>query len=108
MTVRRAAQLKADKKIASGAYGTVYAGRYAGVPVALKEIYYSIFDAAVVDDFFKEAALLSSLHHPRILCEQHITTQLAVWCLTLPAPHPFPLAPGACMGFVTSTHTCTL
>lgn len=71
MTVRRAAQLKADKKIASGAYGTVYAGRYAGVPVALKEIYYSIFDAAVVDDFFKEAALLSSLHHPRILCVQH-------------------------------------
>lgn len=45
------AQVKIAEKIAAGANATVYRGSYLGVQVALKEIYYSVFEPQAVDSF---------------------------------------------------------
>lgn len=58
------------EKIAAGSNATVYRGVYLGVPVALKEIYYSVFDMQAVEHFRQEAAILGNLQHPHIVYAQ--------------------------------------
>lgn len=60
-------KIKLKEKIASGGHGVVYRGTYHNVDVALKEVYYSVFDDKAVEDFHKEAAIMSKLHHPHVV-----------------------------------------
>ncbi len=55
--------------IAQGGMGQVYAGKFQGADVAIKELYGAMWkdNSDTRDDFFKEAELLASLHHPHII-----------------------------------------
>lgn len=68
------------EKIAAGSNATVYKGMYLGVPVALKEIYYSVFDMQAVEHFRQEAAILGNLHHPHIVYVARGAKHRAVLC----------------------------
>eukprot|EP01127_Copromyxa_protea_P006812 TRINITY_DN16786_c0_g1_i1.p1 TRINITY_DN16786_c0_g1~~TRINITY_DN16786_c0_g1_i1.p1 ORF type:complete len:573 (-),score=75.81 TRINITY_DN16786_c0_g1_i1:150-1742(-) len=52
------------KKIGAGSSGVIYLVRYHGCEVAVKELHQSSANEEAVEDFRKEAALLSILHHP--------------------------------------------
>lgn len=58
-----------DKQIGSGSFSEVYKGRWNGAPVAIKRFSYVDVDAQkeILDDFLKETALMSTLHHPNIV-----------------------------------------
>lgn len=58
-----------DKQIGTGSFSEVYKGRWNGAPVAIKRFLYVDVDAQkeILDDFLKETALMSSLHHPNIV-----------------------------------------
>eukprot|EP00252_Welwitschia_mirabilis_P025910 TRINITY_DN826_c0_g2_i1.p1 TRINITY_DN826_c0_g2~~TRINITY_DN826_c0_g2_i1.p1 ORF type:complete len:686 (-),score=139.78 TRINITY_DN826_c0_g2_i1:251-2125(-) len=61
------------RELGSGTYGTVYYGRWKGSDVAIKRIKSSCFtgDRAeqerLMADFWKEACILSNLHHPNVV-----------------------------------------
>ncbi|XP_038703752.1 uncharacterized protein LOC119999973 isoform X2 [Tripterygium wilfordii] len=67
------ADLEELKELGSGTYGTVYHGKWRGTDVAIKRIKKSCFSGRgseqerLVKDFWREAHILSNLHHPNVL-----------------------------------------
>ncbi|XP_027368938.1 uncharacterized protein LOC113874890 isoform X2 [Abrus precatorius] len=65
--------LEEIRELGSGTYGAVYHGKWKGSDVAIKRIKASCFAgrpserARLIADFWKEALLLSSLHHPNVV-----------------------------------------
>ncbi|KAL8128724.1 hypothetical protein V2J09_017879 [Rumex salicifolius] len=65
--------LEEIKELGSGTYGAVYHGKWKGSDVAIKRIKASCFAGRpsererLIADFWKEALLLSSLHHPNVV-----------------------------------------
>ncbi|XP_022892453.1 uncharacterized protein LOC111407288 isoform X3 [Olea europaea var. sylvestris] len=61
------------RELGSGTYGTVYRGKWRGSDVAIKRIKKSFFTGRSSEqerlavDFWREAEILSKLHHPNIL-----------------------------------------
>ncbi|KAB2609781.1 hypothetical protein D8674_040163 [Pyrus ussuriensis x Pyrus communis] len=69
----KSSDLEFIKELGSGTYGTVYYGKWKGSDVAIKKIKPSCFTEDTVKqerllaDFWKEARILSQLHHPNIV-----------------------------------------
>ncbi|XP_019463447.1 PREDICTED: uncharacterized protein LOC109362248 [Lupinus angustifolius] len=65
--------LEEIRELGSGTYGAVYHGKWKGSDVAIKRIKASCFAGRpsererLIADFWKEALLLSSLHHPNVV-----------------------------------------
>ncbi|OIW19439.1 hypothetical protein TanjilG_09459 [Lupinus angustifolius] len=65
--------LEEIRELGSGTYGAVYHGKWKGSNVAIKRIKASCFAgrpserARMIADFWKEALMLSSLHHPNVV-----------------------------------------
>ncbi|KDP43823.1 hypothetical protein JCGZ_23031 [Jatropha curcas] len=65
--------LEEIRELGSGTYGAVYHGKWKGSDVAIKRIKASCFAGRPSDrerliaDFWKEALILSSLHHPNVV-----------------------------------------
>ncbi|GAB2291489.1 hypothetical protein Dimus_025744 [Dionaea muscipula] len=65
--------LEEVKELGSGTYGSVYHGKWKGSDVAIKRIKSSCFAGRpsererLIADFWKEALILSSLHHPNVV-----------------------------------------
>ncbi|KAL2464308.1 Protein kinase superfamily protein with octicosapeptide/Phox/Bem1p domain [Forsythia ovata] len=65
--------LEEFRELGSGTYGAVYHGKWKGSDVAIKRIKASCFAGKpsererLIADFWKEALLLSSLHHPNVV-----------------------------------------
>lgn len=61
------------RELGSGTYGTVYHGKWRGTDVAIKRIKKSCFagrsseQERLTKDFWREAQILSNLHHPNVL-----------------------------------------
>ncbi|KAG8639273.1 serine/threonine-protein kinase EDR1-like isoform X4 [Manihot esculenta] len=68
------------KELGSGAYGTVYYGKWKGSSVAIKRLKPSCFTGGslkedqLVADFWKEAHILGQLHHPNIVAFYGVVT----------------------------------
>ncbi|KAL2933099.1 Serine/threonine-protein kinase EDR1 [Bienertia sinuspersici] len=67
------ADLEELKELGSGTYGTVYHGKWRGSDVAIKRIKKSCFSGRsseqerLTRDFWREAQILSKLHHPNVV-----------------------------------------
>lgn len=67
------ADLEELRELGSGTYGTVYHGRWRGSDVAIKRIKKSCFagrsseQERLTQDFWREARILSNLHHPNVV-----------------------------------------
>ncbi|KAI3782908.1 hypothetical protein L2E82_12966 [Cichorium intybus] len=67
------AELEELRELGSGTYGTVYHGRWRGSDVAIKRIKKSCFagrsseEERLTNDFWREARILSNLHHPNVV-----------------------------------------
>ncbi|KAJ4829409.1 hypothetical protein Tsubulata_006597 [Turnera subulata] len=65
--------LEEVRELGAGAYGSVYHGKWKGSDVAIKRIKASCFAGKphererLIADFWKEALLLGSLHHPNVV-----------------------------------------
>ncbi|XP_068651698.1 uncharacterized protein [Aristolochia californica] len=65
--------LEEIRELGSGTYGSVYHGKWKGSDVAIKRIKASCFSGRpserkrLIADFWKEALILSSLHHPNVV-----------------------------------------
>ncbi|KAL1097013.1 hypothetical protein V6Z11_D05G006500 [Gossypium hirsutum] len=65
--------LEEIRELGSGTYGAVYQGKWKGSVVAIKRIKASCFAGRpaererMIADFWKEALILSSLHHPNVV-----------------------------------------
>ncbi|KAL6540822.1 hypothetical protein OROMI_024705 [Orobanche minor] len=65
--------LEEIRELGSGTYGSVYHGKWKGSDVAVKRIKASCFAGRpsererLIADFWKEALILSSLHHPNVV-----------------------------------------
>ncbi|RDX82057.1 Serine/threonine-protein kinase STY8, partial [Mucuna pruriens] len=65
--------LEEIRELGSGTYGAVFHGKWKGSDVAIKRIKASCFAgrpserARLIADFWKEALMLSSLHHPNVV-----------------------------------------
>ncbi|KAF4359749.1 hypothetical protein F8388_008311 [Cannabis sativa] len=65
--------LEEIRELGSGTYGAVYHGKWRGSDVAIKRIKASCFSGRpsererLIGDFWKEALILSSLHHPNVV-----------------------------------------
>lgn len=65
--------LEEIRELGSGTYGSVYYGKWKGSDVAIKKIKASCFAGRpsererLIADFWKEALILSSLHHPNVV-----------------------------------------
>ncbi|GAB2246897.1 hypothetical protein Droror1_Dr00006779 [Drosera rotundifolia] len=65
--------LEEIRELGSGTYGSVYHGKWKGSDVAIKRIKSSCFTGRpsererLIADFWKEALILSSLHHPNVV-----------------------------------------
>ncbi|XP_062220518.1 uncharacterized protein LOC133919950 [Phragmites australis] len=65
--------LEEIRELGSGTYGAVYHGKWRGCDVAIKRIKASCFTGRpsererLIADFWKEALILSSLHHPNVV-----------------------------------------
>ncbi|XP_076926432.1 RAF-like serine/threonine-protein kinase PRAF [Bidens hawaiensis] len=65
--------LEEVKELGSGTYGAVYHGKWKGSDIAIKRIKASCFAGKpsererLIADFWKEALILSSLHHPNVV-----------------------------------------
>ncbi|XP_061337550.1 uncharacterized protein LOC133284531 [Gastrolobium bilobum] len=61
------------QELGSGTYGTVYHGKWRGTDVAIKRIKSSCFSGRLSEqerlgkDFWREAQILSTLHHPNVV-----------------------------------------
>ncbi|XP_038711204.1 uncharacterized protein LOC120005571 [Tripterygium wilfordii] len=69
----RTDDLEEIRELGSGTYGAVYYGKWKGSDVAIKRIKASCFAGRpsererLIADFWKEALILSSLHHPNVV-----------------------------------------
>ncbi|XP_059626136.1 uncharacterized protein LOC132269113 [Cornus florida] len=67
------ADIEELRELGSGTYGTVYHGKWRGTDVAIKRIKKSCFagrsseQERLTRDFWREAQILSNLHHPNVL-----------------------------------------
>ncbi|XP_023767324.1 uncharacterized protein LOC111915914 isoform X1 [Lactuca sativa] len=67
------ADLEELRELGSGTFGTVYHGKWRGTDVAIKRIKKSCFSAKkseqerLTKDFWREAQILSRLHHPNVV-----------------------------------------
>lgn len=67
------ADLEELRELGSGTYGTVYHGKWRGTDVAIKRIKKSCFAGRsseqdrLTKDFWREAQILSNLHHPNVV-----------------------------------------
>ncbi|XP_077252657.1 RAF-like serine/threonine-protein kinase 20 [Tasmannia lanceolata] len=67
------ADLEELRELGSGTFGTVYHGKWRGTDVAIKRIKKSCFagrsseQERLTKDFWREAQILSKLHHPNVL-----------------------------------------
>ncbi|KAL9666091.1 hypothetical protein QQ045_000413 [Rhodiola kirilowii] len=67
------ADLEELRELGSGTYGTVYHGKWRGTDVAIKRLKKSCFagrsseEERLTKDFWREAQILSNLHHPNVL-----------------------------------------
>ncbi|KAA8543464.1 hypothetical protein F0562_021041 [Nyssa sinensis] len=67
------ADLEELQELGSGTYGTVYHGKWRGTDVAIKRIKKSCFagrsseQERLAKDFWREAQILSNLHHPNVV-----------------------------------------
>ncbi|KAJ8749486.1 hypothetical protein K2173_025681 [Erythroxylum novogranatense] len=67
------ADLEELRQLGSGTYGTVYHGKWRGTDVAIKRIKKSCFSGRsseqerLTEDFWREAHILSNLHHPNVV-----------------------------------------
>ncbi|XP_022771411.1 uncharacterized protein LOC111314381 isoform X2 [Durio zibethinus] len=67
------ADLEELMELGSGTYGTVYHGKWRGTDVAIKRIKKSCFSGRsseqdrLIKDFWREAQILSNLHHPNVV-----------------------------------------
>ncbi|KAI8004826.1 Serine/threonine-protein kinase CTR1 [Camellia lanceoleosa] len=67
------ADLEELHELGSGTFGTVYHGKWRGTDVAIKRIKKSCFagrsseQERLIKDFWREAQILSKLHHPNVL-----------------------------------------
>lgn len=73
LQIIRNADLEELMELGSGTYGTVYHGKWRGTDVAIKRIKKSCFagrsseQERLARDFWREAQILSNLHHPNVL-----------------------------------------
>ncbi|EYU43819.1 hypothetical protein ABFS82_07G058900 [Erythranthe guttata] len=73
LQIIRNADLEDLKELGSGTYGTVYHGKWRGTDVAIKRIKKSCFAGRsseqdkLTKDFWREAQILSKLHHPNVV-----------------------------------------
>ncbi|KAF4347836.1 hypothetical protein G4B88_026083 [Cannabis sativa] len=69
----RNSDLEELRELGSGTYGTVFHGKWRGTDVAIKRIKKSCFagrsseQERLTKDFWREAQILSNLHHPNVL-----------------------------------------
>lgn len=67
------ADLEDVRELGSGTYGTVFFGKWRGTDVAIKRIKKACFSgrsseqARLTKDFWREARILSNLHHPNVV-----------------------------------------
>ncbi|KAK8557587.1 hypothetical protein V6N13_007946 [Hibiscus sabdariffa] len=67
------ADLEELRQLGSGTYGSVYHGKWRGTDVAIKRIKWSCFSGKSSEqdkqtkDFWREAQILSNLHHPNVV-----------------------------------------
>ncbi|KAL4591043.1 hypothetical protein LXL04_003991 [Taraxacum kok-saghyz] len=73
LQIIRNADLEELRELGSGTFGTVYHGKWRGTDVAIKRIRKSCFAGnsseqdRLKKDFWREAQLLSNLHHPNVV-----------------------------------------
>ncbi|KAI9180737.1 hypothetical protein LWI28_007681 [Acer negundo] len=73
LQIIRNADLEELQELGSGTYGTVYLGKWRGTDVAIKRIKKSCFagrsseQERLTKDFWREAQILSNLHHPNVV-----------------------------------------
>ncbi|XP_054783569.1 uncharacterized protein LOC129290708 isoform X2 [Prosopis cineraria] len=73
LQIIRNADLEELRELGSGTYGTVYHGKWRGTDVAIKRIKKSCFlgrsseQERLTKDFWREAQILSNLHHPNVV-----------------------------------------
>lgn len=73
LQIIRNADLEELRELGSGTYGTVYHGKWRGSDVAIKRIKKSCFSGRsseqerLTKDFWREAQILSNLHHPNVV-----------------------------------------
>ncbi len=60
-------EIHVGKIIAQGGQGQIRLGKFAGKPVALKQLLATLFNPKQTEELMKEASLLCSLHHPNIV-----------------------------------------
>ncbi|CAN4090957.1 unnamed protein product [Withania somnifera] len=73
LQILRNSDLEELQELGSGTYGTVYYGKWRGTDVAIKRIKQSCFAGSsseqerLIKEFWREAKILSKLHHPNIV-----------------------------------------
>ncbi|XP_051120549.1 uncharacterized protein LOC127244179 [Andrographis paniculata] len=73
LQIIRSADLEEVRELGSGTYGTVYYGKWRGTDVAIKRINKACFSGKpseqerLTKDFWREACILSNLHHPNVV-----------------------------------------
>lgn len=73
LQIIRNADLEEFRELGSGTFGTVYHGKWRGTDVAIKRIKKSCFSGRsseqerLTKDFWREAQILSKLHHPNVV-----------------------------------------
>ncbi|KAL5702545.1 mitogen-activated protein kinase kinase kinase [Ranunculus cassubicifolius] len=73
LQIIRNADLEELRELGSGTFGTVYHGKWRGTDVAIKRIKKSCFSGRsseqerLTKDFWREAQILSKLHHPNVV-----------------------------------------
>ncbi|XP_043720565.1 uncharacterized protein LOC122668077 [Telopea speciosissima] len=73
LQIIRNADLEELRELGSGTFGTVYHGKWRGTDVAIKRIKKSCFagrsseQERLTKDFWREAQILSNLHHPNVV-----------------------------------------
>ncbi|KNC54854.1 TKL protein kinase [Thecamonas trahens ATCC 50062] len=69
------ADLTKIEMVGSGAFGQVFRGKWRGAPVAIKMLSMRTLDAQQLDDFRREAAIMTQLEHPHVVSMMGISSQ---------------------------------